>query len=342
MEKKVLIKNKKLIFAGIAIFIFLILRFFLASLLPFILALITSFSLSPAANYLEKKTKIKNSIWAVLLPLLLLAGCLLLIILLVSAFWHMLPELCLDIARCKEAVFNTLISFLNRLDLAFSVKSGFCIQKIEAALQSIGSGFLPNVLPHFVNGSKGIIKVYLYVTGFLLIYLIATILWIREPIWRHDKNESPIQKGVVYAMGMLRIYIKAQLKIMSLILAVTFLAFLLTSIQESFLWAFLTAFLDMLPVFGTGLIYIPLFLYFLLTRKYTKAAILLAFYLLCVVIREYLEPKLIGKEVGISPIWMLMGFTLGIRLFGIFGFLLGPIYVMSLVWIWRYMKNLEK
>ena len=56
-----------------------------------------------------------------------------------------------------------------------------------------------------------------------------------------------------------------------------------------------------------------------------SGAILLTVFVLCVILREFLEPKLLGKGIGIRPLYTLISMYLGIRIFGVAGFILGPI-----------------
>ncbi|NLP15413.1 MAG: AI-2E family transporter, partial [Clostridiales bacterium] len=54
-------------------------------------------------------------------------------------------------------------------------------------------------------------------------------------------------------------------------------------------------------------------------------------YLLCQIIREIVEPKLIGNRIGIRPLYTLMSMYVGLKLFGIAGFILGPVGLIIII-----------
>ena len=83
--------------------------------------------------------------------------------------------------------------------------------------------------------------------------------------------------------------------------------------------------LDVLPFIGTGVVLVPMALWQLLNGHYVRMAVCLLLYAACIVIREFLEPKLIGNRMGIAPVLMLLAIYAGIRLFGVGGIIKGPL-----------------
>lgn len=65
------------------------------------------------------------------------------------------------------------------------------------------------------------------------------------------------------------------------------------------LYGFLTGFMDMLPFIGTGIMLLPLGAIYFFTGEYWRAIVCVILYGVCVVIREVMEPRLIGDRVGI-------------------------------------------
>jgi predicted PurR-regulated permease PerM len=93
--------------------------------------------------------------------------------------------------------------------------------------------------------------------------------------------------------------------------------------------------LELLPFIGTGIVLIPVGLFTLAEGNGVGAAVLLIVYVLCISAREYLEPRLIGRRTGISPLLTLFGMYTGIRVFGAAGIVTGPIYVLLAVLLYR-------
>lgn len=97
--------------------------------------------------------------------------------------------------------------------------------------------------------------------------------------------------------------------------------------------------LDMLPFIGTGIVLVPLSIWQLFNGRYVQMAVCLVLYGACILTREMLEPKLIGKRVGVAPIYMLLAIYAGVKLFGVGGIIKGP---LSLIVICEIMKGAEE
>ena len=95
--------------------------------------------------------------------------------------------------------------------------------------------------------------------------------------------------------------------------------------------------LDALPIFGTGTVLIPWALLELLTGDWKLAVILTGLYLVCYFVRQILEVRMMGGQVGLSPLETLASVYVGLELFGFFGFILGPLGLLlieDLVEVW--------
>jgi sporulation integral membrane protein YtvI len=106
------------------------------------------------------------------------------------------------------------------------------------------------------------------------------------------------------------------------------LGFVLLGEAYAFLLALVTALVDSLPVFGTGTVLLPLALYRFFTGDSHTATGFLILYAAVTVIRQILEPKILGKGVGMHPLLMLISMYAGLKLFGIFGMIVIPILAM--------------
>lgn len=95
----------------------------------------------------------------------------------------------------------------------------------------------------------------------------------------------------------------------------------------------------MLPFIGTGIVLVPLSVWQLLSGQYGRMAVCLALYGACILVRELLEPRLIGKKMGISPIYILFAVYAGVKLFGVGGIVKGP---LALIVVCEILKKKEK
>ncbi len=87
--------------------------------------------------------------------------------------------------------------------------------------------------------------------------------------------------------------------------------------------ALITAILDFLPFIGTGTVLMPWAAYSIITGEYPKAIALVAAYLVTMIVRRLLEPKLVGDSIGMSPFLTLISMFIGFRLMGVSGLILG-------------------
>ena len=118
-------------------------------------------------------------------------------------------------------------------------------------------------------------------------------------------------------------YFKAQLKIMVVILAIVFAGLLIMRVRYSFLLAFAIAFLDMLPVFGTGTIMWPWMVIELVDGNFPRLIGLLVIYIICQVVRQVLQPKMVGDSIGMNPLLTLLFMFIGYRVGGMLGLIIG-------------------
>ena len=90
-------------------------------------------------------------------------------------------------------------------------------------------------------------------------------------------------------------------------------------IENAVLIAFVISIFDILPVLGTGGIMIPWTIIAALQGNYSLALGLLIVYIIITIIRNILEPKIVGSQVGLHPLVTLMSLFVGAQLFGVLG-----------------------
>lgn len=187
-----------------------------------------------------------------------------------------------------------------------------------------------NKLPSMVTGvigklSRGVLTVG---TGILSGYMIcARLPRIRGAICRFlpqswaEKTIPALNRVKTTFLG----WLKAQLKLMSVTWLMLSAGLTLLKIPYGFLWAALVALVDAVPVLGIGTVLLPWSAVSFLQGNHMLGGGLLALYGIAVLTRTVLEPRLIGKSLGLDPLLSLAAVYLGFRLWGFVGIVVAPV-----------------
>ena len=154
-------------------------------------------------------------------------------------------------------------------------------------------------------------------TGFMELEISGILEFIRRQIperWRQSADD--FKKD---SMGTFGRWLLAYALILALTFAELAVGFLILGVDGAFVIAFVIAVLDILPVLGTGTVLIPWFVIATSAGNLGMGFGVLALYLVITVVRNIVEPKLVGKQMGLSPVVMLPGMIIGLKVFGLIG-----------------------
>jgi predicted PurR-regulated permease PerM len=124
------------------------------------------------------------------------------------------------------------------------------------------------------------------------------------------------------------IYLKSQLKLISITFAVIFVSLLLLGVQNAFTIAVVCGIFDVLPLLGVGTVFVPWIIYLFIVGHTSLAIWISALFLVVVLARQILEPKITGDTLGVSAFTMLTFMIISLSLFGIAGVILSPILII--------------
>jgi len=131
-------------------------------------------------------------------------------------------------------------------------------------------------------------------------------------------------------------WLKAQLKLSGITFTVATVGLLLLRISYAPLWAAVIALVDAFPVLGTGAILVPWSLVSFLQGDRLLAFGLLGLYAAAAVTRTVLEPRLVGKQLGLDPLVTLIALYAGFKLFGLPGMILAPILAITVTQLMEF------
>lgn len=137
-----------------------------------------------------------------------------------------------------------------------------------------------------------------------------------------EEKYLPALRRVRHALGG---WLKAQLKLSAVTWGVVSVGFAVVGIPYGPAWAILVALVDAVPVLGTGTVLVPWAVISLLQGEGMRGVGLLCTYVVALILRTVLEPRFMGKQLGLDPLLTLAAMYLGFRFWGILGLLLTPI-----------------
>ena len=128
-----------------------------------------------------------------------------------------------------------------------------------------------------------------------------------------------------YAKSMIGIYIKSYALLFTLTFVELTIGFTLLKIPYGILLAIIISIFDLMPILGTGGILLPWALILLVIGNIKLAAGIAALYVIITFVRQTLEPRIVGVQIGLHPLATLTAMILGLGLFGIVGLIGFPV-----------------
>ena len=320
------------VIAVISIFIFIIPKV-LGFFTPFVVGFILSLIANPVVRFLEKKIKIKRKYGSAIMIVMVIGAIVLicygLIIALIGGlkdFVDYIPTLYNDAGIELTKAAQQLQDIINKLPL----KNDIDLTSLGETLGSTVTGMLADLDTTSVSAVGGVAKSLPSILVGIIVGVLATYFFITD----HDKLSQAVHKyfpalfsgnSLLVYRELIRViwgYFKAQFKIMGVMYIVLAIGLTVIGVKYGWIWAAGIAFLDMLPVFGTGFILWPWTVIKLLSGNYAMAAGMLIIYAICQVTHQMIQPKLIGDSVDLNPFATLFFMFIGYKLKGMLGMIL--------------------
>lgn len=316
--------------AGIAIGLYLVFKYLLPLAGPLCFSVLSCLLLRPLAKNISHRSSLSESTWGIIL-FLFLAGLIMAgVIHLCSMVWQRGLMIVQDPERFLLLLEQGLGNCCHCLENRFHLQDGCLLRGSYRLLERLKEMLLKSNLTELFGGSFWVMKTVGKIGLFLLVFLVGGIFFFRDVDQMIGAFGPNVETYLNQLGSGIRIYLSAQLKLMGVTFLICLMGFWVSGFQAVFLWAGVTAFLDMLPFLGTGIILLPSAIYQLCVSGFRPALCLGITYLVCIVLRQLLEPRLIAGGFGIPPFFMLAGLYMGVRVFGLGGFILGPMYVLLL------------
>ncbi|WWR16546.1 sporulation integral membrane protein YtvI [Lachnospiraceae bacterium JLR.KK008] len=298
--------------------------------LPFIIGWMIAAIANPLVRFFEEKLRIKRKagsafVIVAVIALVILAGYLL-VAKLISAgigFVEILPQLWDEL----EEDFREIGQNLNIIYDGLPADAKANIVKIGQEMDGYIADLVGSIGTPTVNAVSNFAKNLPGMLINVIMCILSAYFFVAEKeaiaqFWRRCMPKM-IQDKWQIVIGSLKNavggYFKAQLKIELWMFLLLFVGFLLLRIPFALLVAFLVAVLDFLPFFGTGAVLIPWALIKFLSADYEMALWLLVIWGGGQLVRQIIQPKIVGDSMGIAPLPTLILLFIGYKCAGVLG-----------------------
>ena len=333
------------ILAGALLLIFVLPKA-IVFLWPFVAGWIISMMAHPVIEYLEKKVKLPKKFGSAILIAAVITGIIVVlyfavrgIALQVIGFIQDAPDIRHEIMRQGMIFQKKIEQFLSILPPSFgkqfdqwSGSIGDLFKKAASSAGDYGVAHAGDVAKGVTSGLLGLV-VMLFAAYMFSLEREKLIAWYEKCIPGFVKHK--INVFMKNSVGVLVSYCLAQLKIMIVIIAILWIGFFIAGIGHSFIYSVLVGIVDIFPILGTGTVIIPWAIFKLITGDIKTAVILLIIYAICLVLKQVLQPKMMGDSMGISALTTIFLIYVGLKFGGLGGMLLALILGMFVINLYR-------
>ena len=333
------------ILAGALLLIFVLPKA-IVFLWPFVAGWIISMMAHPVIEYLEKKVKLPKKFGSVILIAAVITGIIVVlyfavrgIALQVIGFIQDAPDIRHEIMRQGMIFQKKIEQFLSILPPSFgkqfdqwSGSIGELFKKAASSAGDYGVAHAGGVAKGVTSDLLGLV-VMLFAAYMFSLEREKLIAWYEKCIPGFVKHK--INVFMKNSVGVLVSYCLAQLKIMIVIIAILWIGFFIAGIGHSFIYSVLVGIVDIFPILGTGTVIIPWAIFKLITGDIKTAVILLIIYAICLVLKQVLQPKMMGDSMGISALTTIFLIYVGLKFGGLGGMLLALILGMFVINLYR-------
>ena len=313
-------KYKKLIYCILLLLFFIVFTFLIKRYFePFFIIIVMLFLCSPLYNFLSSRKLFGKKANAVISIFTINAAAMILLVIIGNLIYKIIN-----------------ITIKNFSDFTSNIE--IIIVQVQNTLNINLSELTLKIKTYYLNIINGDIlkKGALYTSEWLIAYFIGIfvvyfILINKYDIIKFVKKTITESKFLVITKKFSEIskLCKVELLLVLITTSITILGFSILEIEHFFTLGILCGILDLLPYIGTMLVFVPLILLKLYLKQYIIATGLLCLYLLLIINRQILEMKFMSSKLKIHPLTIILAIYVGVKIFGLIGIIIGPIYVLS-------------
>ncbi|WP_106497737.1 sporulation integral membrane protein YtvI [Lentibacillus sp. Marseille-P4043] len=321
----------------LAIVLILLMYFILPISIPLIIAFITALMLNPTVRFFQRKIKSnrKTSVIIVFLLFLMLIGV---------AGTFIVTKAVTELVNFVEdvpAYFNELNDVYAEWEKDFKQYSENLppefVQEVSSSIEDYLSSLSETAKNEITidNITQVFAKIPQYLISFL-VYLIALFLFMLELPMVKANTYKLMRKETAEKFSFMNRrlsdvilgFLKAQFLVSIIIFVVSLLGLFLIAPEVAIIMSLIIWLIDFIPIIGSIAILGPWALFMFVTGDTIMGVKLAVLAIILLGIRRTVEPKVMGKHIGLSPLATLIAMFLGIKILGILGFILGPLFLI--------------
>ncbi|MBB6450681.1 sporulation integral membrane protein YtvI [Geomicrobium halophilum] len=341
--------GRAIIVISSTILIFWLVAYLFTLTYPFVIAAIIAWSLSPLLKYLKIKLRFPSSLaslTALLVGISLLGGIItgltFLIIYGVQQLALHLPEWIEQGAAQLQLTFNqTIWPLWTEMTGLLNNLSADQQQTMQQGITQLGNQ-LGNILGNLGTAiADGLGNFFSAIPTFLIatIFVLLAVYFIGKDIGSikigiQKRIPTFIQAKFVLFIHEVRVrvfgFVRAQFILMFITSILVYIGLLILGTENALMMAIITGLAEIIPYLGTGTILIPWAIYSFITGEIFMGVALTILYIVVVIVRQSLEPKVLSVSMNLNAIGVLFSLFVGLQLFGVVGLIIGPALLVVL------------
>lgn len=319
-----------LIYVGVTVGVCLAIKYILPLATPFVIALLVAVAIDKPVTFLTKKVHLKRTLSSGLIIILVFAAIGAALFFGGRALIRQINSFAANFDSYYESFTHFVEGCCDNVDTSFNLSRGTSYEFVNEQMTRTVDSIAQKAGPVIMNGSRSFMAWFtLFFTAFTFC-IMATAFFSRDmEKMRYTVRESVFRNELAFVTehlkNILGTYLRTQLIIMFLTCVVCTVGLYLLGNPYALLLGILIGIIDAFPILGTGTVFLPWTLVLLIMGRFKTAVFIFIIYLICYYGRAFLEPRLMGNKLEISPIIMLVSLYAGLLLFGISGVITGPI-----------------
>ncbi len=307
---------------------------------PFILAIIIAVVIEPVVAFFENRARLNRSLAVVISLVLTVGGFIYIVSLLIAKVISEISRMTPQLMAYSDTIVQKTINAISDFKI-FYLQLNLPLEAQKAIQDNLQNAVLVirQILESTVNTLAKLVTSLPSMFVFIMIATVATFFIIKDrallrsfflriiPGNARSKTRNVIAELLQSLVG----FLKAYSILITITTIITMIGLKILGVKYVLTLGIVIGLLDILPILGPGTVFIPWFIWEFIAGNTGLGISLLVLYGTISVIRQMIEPKIIGDNIGLHPLATLFSLYVGLRLGGVVGMILGPVTIVVIM-----------